>query len=281
VISWSVARPSSALDNVDARLAPFWHPVGLASEAAPAQVTLLGRRHDTASGARLREHLGMWWFAPEPPRALLPRVPEDGDARYVRVASPPEVWTAGAAQMADNFLDIGHLPYLHRGSFADASDAAVPRLAVERSADGFTAVHRHRTRRLHGDGLGSRVMTIWFTAPFSVMMRLAYLDDDAVITAGFFLQPLDEARTRLFALNWRDDIHDGRCTPEQTVAFQQQVAAEDRAMLELLPTRWVPLDLRCEVHTRADATTIEMRRTLARLLGEPDPGGLDPGDTAP
>jgi hypothetical protein len=120
--------------------------------------------------------------------------------------------------------------------------------------------------RLHGEGTGRRVMTIRYTAPFGVVMRLEYLDDDAVITAAFFMQPLDAARTRLFAVNWRNDILDGRCTREQTIAFQQLVSGEDRVLLERLRGKWIPLDLRYEVHTAADATTIEMRRTLARLL---------------
>jgi hypothetical protein len=264
-----IPRPDSALDNVDPRLRAFWHPVGLTTDPAPATVTLLGEEFDTDGGALVQAHLGLWWFAPEEPIAPLPRVAEHTDPRFVAVHSPPEVWTAGSAQMADNFLDIGHIPWLHRDSFADLEDTSIPRLSPERSDHGFVAGYRHRTRRLHGEGSGRRVMTLWFTAPFSVVMRLEYLDDDAVITAAFFMQPLDADHSRLFAVNWRDDILDGRCTPEQTIAFQQLVAAEDRTMLELLSAKWVPLDLRCEVHTRADATTVEMRRTLARVLGAP------------
>lgn len=264
-----IPRPPSALDNVDPRLRSFWHPVGLAAQPAPSSVALLGQEFDTADGALLREHLGLWWFAPEAPIAPLPRVDEHDDPRYVVVHSPPEVWSVGSAQMADNFLDIGHIPWLHRDSFADLDDTSIPRLSPERSEHGFVAGYRHRTQRLHGDGSGERVMTIWFTAPFSVVMRLEYLDDDAVITAAFFMQPIDAEHSRLFAVNWRDDILDGRSTREDTIAFQQQVAAEDRRMLERLAANWVPLDLRCEVHTRADATTVEMRRTLARLLHEP------------
>ncbi|CAN5531151.1 hypothetical protein BH10ACT3_BH10ACT3_12180 [soil metagenome] len=145
----------------------------------------------------------------------------------------------------------------------------IPRLRPDLSDHGFAVTHHHRTQRLHADGLGRRTMQLWFTAPFCVMMRLAYLDDDAVITAAFFVQPVDEEHTTLFAVNWRNDILDGRCTPAETIDLQQRVAAEDRLMLEMLPVNWVPLDLRCEVHTLADATTIEMRRTLARILVEP------------
>jgi hypothetical protein len=256
---------SPALDNVDGRLAAFWHPVGLAAEPAPTTIDLLGRRFVPSAGA-VREHLGLWWFAPQDATAPLPIVEEHDDGSYVVVHSPAEVWSASAGQMADNFLDIGHIPWLHIGSFADPDDRVIPRLSPERTDFGFSVTHHHRTQRLHGDGSGRRVMTIRYTAPFCVLMRLEYLDDDAVITAAFFMQPIDAAHTRLVAVNWRNDIVDGRCTPEETIAFQQRVAAEDRALLERLRDKAIPLDLRHEVHTRADATTLEMRRTLARLL---------------
>ena len=269
-MEWRVERPESALDNVDARLRRFWHPVAPGDEAPPTSVELLGATVPVGSGS-LTSHLGLWWFAPETPLAPLPEVPEHSDATFVAVHSPVEVWSTSAAQMADNFLDIGHIPWLHRDSFADPDDDTVPRLSTEKGEHGFSASYRHRTQRLHGEGSGRRRMTLWFTAPFCVMMRLEYLDDDAVITAAFFVQPLDAQRTRLFAVNWRNDILDGRCTPADTVAFQQQVGTEDRLMLEQLPAKWVPLDLRAEVHTRADATTVEMRRTLARVLGDAVP----------
>jgi hypothetical protein len=51
-----------------------------------------------------------------------------------------------------------------------------------------------------------------------------------------------------------------------TAAFQELVGAEDRAMLESLRHRGLPLDLTAEVHTVADRPTVELRRLLARVL---------------
>jgi len=262
----SDVRPSSALDNVDPRLSGFWYLVGLSQDPPPTEVTLLGQRLEVDECAGLSAHLGIWWCAPSAPIAPLPQLEEHQDPSFVVVHSPPEVWSSSAAQMADNFLDISHIPFLHRASFADSGAEPTPRLSPTAAEYGFTVTYHHRTRRLHGEGSGRRVMTICFTAPFCVTMRLEYLDDNAVITAGFFMQPIDADHTRLFAVNWRDDILDGRCTRAETIEFQQLVAAEDRSMLEQIPTHWVPHDLRCEVHTRADVTTVEMRRTLSRLL---------------
>jgi phenylpropionate dioxygenase-like ring-hydroxylating dioxygenase large terminal subunit len=261
-------RGPDLLGNADARLRPFWHPVARADGPLPAEVDLLGDRVATA-GLAAADHLGLWWVAPDAPIAPLPVVAEDADERFVRVPSPPRPWRADAGRMADNFLDLGHLPFVHAASFADPTELEVPPLAVDRTGTGFRVVHDHATRRLHGPGLGRRRMVLDYTAPFAVVLRLEYLDDDAVITTAFLHQPVADGLTVLWAINWRDDIVDGRCTPEETTAFQELVGAEDRAMLERVEPWALPLDPTAEVHTRADAPTLAMRRVLAGLLSAP------------
>lgn len=255
-----------ALTNDDPALLAFWHPVGAAGEPVPDEVELCGRRVRPADAAGVAEHLGLVWVAPEPPRAPLPAVADDADARFVRVPSPPGRWRTGAGIMADNFCDLGHLPFVHAGSFADPDDTEVPALTVTRSDTGFAVVHRHTTKRLHGDGAGRRVFRLSVTAPFAVVLRLEYLDDDAVITSAFCHQPIDRDHTVLWAVNWRDDVLDGRTTAGETTRFQELVGAEDRAMLERLRDPSLALDLTTEVHTRADRPTVELRRLLARML---------------
>lgn len=254
-----------ALANDDPALLAFWHPVARAGET-PHAVELCGRTLAVGSCAAVAEHLGLVWVAPTAPRAPLPDVPDDADARFVRVPSPPRRWRAGAGVMADNFCDLGHLPFVHADSFADPDDTEVPALAVTRRATGFEVVHHHTTRRLHGPGVGRRVFRLTVTAPFAVVLRLEYLDDDAVITSAFCHQPVDRHHTVLWAVNWRDDVLDGRATAAETTRFQEQVGAEDRAMLERLRDPTLPLDPTVEVHTRADRPTVELRRLLARLL---------------
>ena len=66
------------------------------------------------------------------------------------------------------------------------------------------------------------------------------------------------------ARSQRTEKLDLRLTPKakQTIS----AAAEDRAMLEQLRTTATPLDLTAEVHTRADRSTVEMRKVLADLV---------------
>lgn len=255
------------MGNTHPGLGAFWHPVARLGEV-PLEVELLGRSVVVAEAPFVAEHLGLVWVALEQPRFALPSVPEDEDSTYVRVPSAPWTWQAGAAQMADNFLDLGHLPFVHGGSFANPDDVEIPQLDVTRTPGGFEVVHHHTTMRLHGPGVGRRVMRLWFHAPHHVVLRLEYLDDDAVITTAFLHQPMDAQRTCLWAINWRNDILDGRCTPQDTTSFQELVGGEDKAMLERFVSKEVPLDQRTEIHTRADRPTLEMRRVLAELLAE-------------
>lgn len=257
---------ADALGNDDLRLAPFWHPVGADDGAGPPPaVELLGRHHEPGGSAA--RHLGLWWVAPSPPAAPLPDVGDDRDDAFVRVPSPPRRWRTDAGRMADNFLDLGHLPFVHAASFADPAAQTVPPLDITHTPHGFRVVHDHTTRCLHAPGMGRRRMVLEYTVPFAVVLRLEYLDEGAVITTAFLHQPVAAGETVLWAINWRNDILDGRCTREATTAFQELVGAEDRAVLEAIVPTALPLDPTAEVHTRADAPTLAMRRILRTALG--------------
>lgn len=256
----------STVDNTTTGLERAWHPVGPAGTTPPWP--LLGRTIDDA--ADCVDRFGLRWVAPAPPCAGLPAVPDDADPSMTRLVVPAQVWRAGAAQMADNFADIGHLPFVHATSFADPDDVVVPRLDVAVGDFDYTIGYEHRTRRLHTDGVGRRRMTIDVFAPFTVVLRLDYLDDDAVITTLFAHQPIDVDRTALHVVLWRDDVADGRAGANDAVDFQQAVAEEDRRVVESLDTNHMPLDPTAEVHTLADRPTLELRRLLSRFLAADD-----------
>jgi phenylpropionate dioxygenase-like ring-hydroxylating dioxygenase large terminal subunit len=104
------------------------------------------------------------------------------------------------------------------------------------------------------------------TTPFCVRLRLEHPEDDVVLTSVFLHQPGWEDRTRLWCINFRTDIADGRCTAEEATALHRRVNDEDRRMLERYPHKELPLDLREEVHVRTDRIAVELRRNLSRLV---------------
>ena len=84
------------------------------------------------AAAGVAESLDLVWLAPEDPIAPLPEVPEHHDPSFVNCPLEPSDWNAGAAQMADNFLDLGHLPFVHLATFGDEDDKLVRDYKMQR-----------------------------------------------------------------------------------------------------------------------------------------------------
>lgn len=220
--------------------------------------------------AAVTERHGLVWLAPEPPVNELPEVPELDDPAFTAVPIPPWDWEAGAAQMTDNFLDVAHFPYLHASSFGDPEDRFVHPYEVVRDGLSFTAVTNHMARPAYArPDLPERVereQHFVCTGPHCLYLRITYPLEQVVLVITFFHQPLDARRTRLWSMNIRNDIADGRCAPEETVERQRVVGTEDKLLLEQLRRKAIPLDATVEVHTRADRITLEYRRLLADLV---------------
>ena len=233
-------------------------------------------RATTAAG--VTERLGLVWLAPADPVTLLPEVPEHEDPSFVNCPLEPSDWNAGAAQMADNFLDLGHLPFLHLGTFGEENDKIVGDYFLDRDGWRFTAVHRHLTKAL-ADSLDGgpdyrvveRELLFVFTAPHHVYLRITYVEEGAVLTISFCHQPVNATTTRLYCTDYRNDIVDEPGPRAEAVAFQEAVAAEDKALLERMHRKAVPLNVTAEYHSRADRITLEMRRMLAALASEAAP----------
>ena len=55
-------------------------------------------------------------------------------------------------------------------------------------------------------------------------------------------------------------------TVAREVAFEEAVLAEDLALQDLVRTTGLPLDMRTELHVRADRLGVALRRELARFV---------------
>lgn len=270
--------PLSAGRVVDGTLQCAYHGYRFGADGACVEIPALGPtatipgRAGCRAAAAVAEHLGLIWIAPDDPLAPLPTVPEHDDPEFVQCPLPVTEWNAGAAQMTDNFLDLGHLAFLHLATFGDAGDREIGDYAVARDGLSFSVRYRHVTKALADSFHAEQFRTVeresyWvYTPPHHVYLRLSYPDEQAVLTISFCHQPVNASTTRLFCTDYRNDIAD---TPEaiaEAVAFQMAVAEEDRALLERLRTKAVPLDPTAEFHSRADRITLEMRRVLRELV---------------
>ena len=224
--------------------------------------------------ATVSELLGLVWLAPTDPITPLPEVLEHDDPAFVNCPLPPADWNASAAQMSDNFLDVGHFPYLHLSTFGEESDKVVGNYSVERDGWHFRAVHRHLSKALAGrvdpseaDGVDERELQFVYTAPHHVYLRILW-PGGVILTVSFCHQPVNASTTRLYCTLYRNDIPDEDEARADAIKFQLAVAAEDKMFLERIHTKAIPLSVNAEYHSRADRITLEMRRTLADLVTE-------------
>jgi phenylpropionate dioxygenase-like ring-hydroxylating dioxygenase large terminal subunit len=226
--------------------------------------------------AGVTERLGVVFLAPEEPLVELPTVAEDDEGGFERLELQPTRSRASAGLMIDNFLDFAHFPFVHKATFGSEESAEVGAYEVKRAGRGFELVYEHPFANREDPAVAAgtrplvqtRRMTYRYLAPFFCSLRLEYLEAGGVNTIGFFVQPESADRCRLYTTVWRDDIGAGVADAATALAFEQQVLEEDLAIQSRYDELYLPLELRDEVHTRADRNTVELRRILAELVAE-------------
>jgi vanillate O-demethylase monooxygenase subunit len=243
----------------------------------------------------VQERLGMVFVCLDEPLngVGLPEVPEDDDPTFARGELAVVRARAGAGLLADNFLDTAHFPFVHAGTFGAGEERLVGRFDVEREPGrlAFSAGYEHSFANREDPGvatgerplLQTRRLTYRYVAPFHLTLRIDYVEAGGANTIGFFVSPLSEEHCQIFSVLWRNDLGGDPARLDEAVDFEMQVLAEDlriqEAMHELaLPLlgasdadgvgRVEPPGARClgEVHTRADRTTVELRRVLGDLV---------------
>jgi phenylpropionate dioxygenase-like ring-hydroxylating dioxygenase large terminal subunit len=269
------------LSNTDPALRGCWHPVARSSEIGgdPVPVRLLGedwtlvRRPALTADpvpAGLAERDGLVFLAPDAPVTPLPRF--DGANGMVGDLEPVRAGV-GAGLMIDNFLDLAHFPFLHAETIGTDEAAQLASLQVERQGLGMIVRGEHPFPNHEDPGvargerplLQRRRVTYTYVAPFSVELRIEYLDAGGTNVVAFHVQPEDDETCRLYTRLTRDDLGGDERRLAEAVAFEQRILDEDLALQERYRDRRLPLDVRTEVHVKADAMTVELRRILATL----------------
>ena len=227
------------------------------------------------SPARVIEKYDLVWVAPEEPVTDIINISEWTDASLRHVWLEPLIINAAAAQFIDNFLDFGHFPFVHAGTFGSGEDANIHEYSVEKDESGWGfVVNYEHTIENNEDPLVAtgehplvqpRTMRYEFTAPFSCNLRLSLPTTGMVNAIVTFCQPVDHNTTCLYSVMLRNDCPTDALA-QAAASYEMDILAEDLKVIEGLYDKVVPLE-RGQVHTRADRNTVEFRRIMQRLLG--------------
>jgi vanillate O-demethylase monooxygenase subunit len=217
---------------------------------------------------------GMVFLAPEDPIAPLGSIPEADDPAFEAGELPTLTARASAGLLADNFLDVAHFPFVHAGTFGADEAAEVPQYAVARDGWSFTMGHEHSFANREDPGVASglrplvqtRRLAYRLSAPFHLRLRIDFVETGGTNVIGFFIQPETADSCRLYTTLWRDDLCGDKAQLAAAVQFELAVLREDLVIQESYHDLVLPLVPTAEVHTRADRSTLELRRLLADLV---------------
>jgi phenylpropionate dioxygenase-like ring-hydroxylating dioxygenase large terminal subunit len=233
--------------------------------------------------AGLAEAHGMVFLAPEEPIAPLGTIPEADDPSFETGELPTLVTRGSAGLLADNFLDVAHFPFVHAGTFGADEAAEVPHYEVARDDWSFTMSYEHSFANREDPAVArglrplvqTRRLAYRLSAPFHLRLRIDFVEAGGSNVIGFFIQPETAETCRLFTTLWRDDLSGDRARMADAVDFEVAVLREDLRIQDAFHELVLPLAPTDEVHTRADRTTLELRRVLSDLVTVVEGGGDD------
>ena len=235
--------------------------------AVPARARL-------AAPAAVAESHGMVFVAPEPPLTPTPHVASASDPTFQRGDLPVIETRANAGLLADNFLDMAHFPFVHAATFGADQAREVPHFSVVRDGYAFSASYEHVFANREDPGVAAglrpllqrRRLTYRYTAPFHLELEIEFLDAGGTNVIGFFLTPVDDESVRIYSTLWRDDLEGSMERMDEAIAFEVAVVREDLRVQSRYEVLELPLDVTRELHTRADRSTLELRRVLSDLV---------------
>jgi phenylpropionate dioxygenase-like ring-hydroxylating dioxygenase large terminal subunit len=231
------------------------------------------RAHLSAPSGVVESH-GMVFVAPETPLTPRPRVEAAYVSSFQKGDLPVFETRASAGLLADNFLDMAHFPFVHAATFGADQAREVPRFSLQRDGYRFVATHEHDFAHREDPGVEAgirpliqrRRLTYRYSAPFHLELAIEFLDAGGTNVIGFFLTPVDDETVRIYSTLWRDDLGDSEERMRDAIDFEVAIVEEDLRLQSRYEVLELPLDVTSELHTRADRSTLELRRILSDLV---------------
>jgi phenylpropionate dioxygenase-like ring-hydroxylating dioxygenase large terminal subunit len=270
------------LSNVDPALRRCWHPVARPAEvtAQPRRVMLLGEPWVIYRAAGR-----MVAFADRCPHRRTPLSLGRCEADVLACAyhgwrfddrgtciEIPALGPGAPVPPAARLSPPAGLVEAHGMVFLAPEEPIAP--LVDRTGWSFTMSYEHSFANREDPGVAAgirplvqtRRLAYRLTAPFHLRLRIDFVEAGGTNVIGFFIQPESADSCRLFTTLWRDDLSGDAVRMAEAVDFEVAVLREDLLIQEAFDELVLPLARTAEVHTRADRTTLELRRVLADLV---------------
>ena len=207
----------------------------------------------------------LWVFTGDGARTALFALPEYGEPGR-RIVDCGGIGVASSGlRVVENFLDMGHFPYVHTDTLGKVphTEVAPYRVSVDPATGEIWALDCHffqpRASASAADGIDAqyryRVMQPFTAALYKSSPNRA----DAQDVIGLFVQPLDDEHVIAHALLV---YYEDRLGDAEMIAFQHMIFGQDKPILESHRPRRLPLQGPLEAHMRCDLSSAIYRRWL-------------------
>jgi phenylpropionate dioxygenase-like ring-hydroxylating dioxygenase large terminal subunit len=225
------------------------------------------RDADSREGPRLpiRLHCGHVWTSLGTPTHEPFEIPEFSEAdRRLAYCGSFGVHVS-APRAVENFLDLGHFPFVHRGVLGEEPHTEVKDYDVEVSGDGREVIARrcrfYQPLSALSAKTGFEVEYVYRVPhPYcAVLYKSAACDPSRNDVIAIFARPISEERISASLFMALIDVES---TDVGLAHFQQMIFGQDKPILENQRPRRLPLDPAAETSVRADRTSVAYRQWL-------------------
>jgi phenylpropionate dioxygenase-like ring-hydroxylating dioxygenase large terminal subunit len=220
-----------------------------------------GRAHTNVRPVRVAYDL-VWTCLGEP-SGDIPPYPEWGDPTYRSIPSGPYAFKALGPRVIENFLDVGHFPFVHAGYLGDPGHTEIDEYEAEITKDGVIA-RDIPIWQPDPDGTGRAAKVAYtYAALKPLTARFTKAQGDQRFCMIDIVTPVDAGNSLAWAIMSMNYAFDA--SAERIRLFQDVVTAQDLPIVESQRPEMLPLDLQAELHLRSDRTAIAYRKWLRQL----------------
>lgn len=168
-------------------------------------------------------------------------------------------------RMVENFLDMGHFPYVHASYLGEVpqTEVAPYEVTIDEEADEIWATDcrffQPRTSKSATTGMEVHYRYRVMQPMTAILYKTALPRPGEMDAIGLFVQPVSEESVIAYCLlAFFDDT-----TPRvDLISFQHTIFGQDKPILENQRPKRMPLRGMTEIPTRCDATSVAYRRWL-------------------
>ena len=213
------------------------------------------------------ERYGFVWTSLGAPPATLFDIPEFAEPDRFNICAGSIGVSVSAPRAIENFLDMGHFPYVHTDILGAEPHTEVKEYDVEISYERdeilATRCRFFQPRAALSATDGQEVEYIYRVPhPYcSVLYKSCPAEPDRLDVIAIFAQPTGEETMRAHLMLSMIDHENSLASMRR---FQQTIFGQDKPILENQYPKRLPLDPRAETPIRADKSAIAYRRWLSQ-----------------